>query len=309
MQRLAGLGAQEAQRLLKLGQLRLRTGPFTVAVQTELPEVQHSLLTLYGEHPLAPADGFVDFSVRVRRPGGLRRWWQPQVAFELDGQSPFNPLPGDQGFPLLEWGLNWCVYGTCHQYLVIHAAVLERGGRALLLPAPSGSGKSTLCAGLCFSGWRLLSDELALLDPATGQVWPLPRPVSLKNQSIEVIAAFAPQARFGSRVSETNKGTVAHFAPPVEAVRRAAEPALPAWIVLPRYEAGTAARFERQERAMATMALIDNAFNYSLFGSEGFDLLTGMASRCECYEFTYSDLHEAAAQFALLADGQDMDPP
>jgi hypothetical protein len=43
--------------------------------------------------------------------------------------------------------------------------VLERGGRALLLPAPSGSGKSTLCAGLAFNGWRLLSDELALLDP------------------------------------------------------------------------------------------------------------------------------------------------
>lgn len=308
MQRLAGLAAHESQRLLKRGRLHLRTGPFTVAVQTDLPEVQRALLALYAEHPVPPADGFVDFSVRVHRPAGLRQWWHPQVVFELDGQSPFNPLPGDQGFPLLEWGLNWCVYGTCHQYLVIHAAVLERGGRALLLPAPSGSGKSTLCAGLCFAGWRLLSDELALLDPATGQVWPLPRPVSLKNQSIEVIAAFAPEARFGSRVSETNKGTVAHFAPPAEAVRRAEEPAMPAWIVLPRYEAGAPARFERQERAAATMALIDNAFNYSLFGSEGFELLTAVVGRCDCYEFSYSNLHEAAAQFALLADGQDMDP-
>ena len=93
--------------------------------------------------------------------------------------------------------MNWCISAHAHQFLILHAAVLERGGVALIMPAPPGSGKSTLCAALALSGWRLLSDELALIDPGSGRVWPLCRPVSLKNRSIEVIRHFAPEAVFG----------------------------------------------------------------------------------------------------------------
>ena len=82
---------------------------------------------------------------------------------------------------MLEAGLNWCIGNLAHQYLVIHSATLERGGRALLMPAPPGSGKSTLCAALITRGWRLLSDEFALVDPATGLLVPVPRPVALKG--------------------------------------------------------------------------------------------------------------------------------
>ena len=72
------------------------------------------------------------------------------------------------------------------RYLIIHAAVVERNGFALLLPAPPGSGKSTLCAGLIHHGWRLLSDELALIDPETATLQAIPRPVSLKLSLIHI---------------------------------------------------------------------------------------------------------------------------
>lgn len=252
---------------------------------------------------MATQDDFIDFEIEVTRPGGWRRWLHSQVVFRLDGEEPFNPLPGDQGYPLLEWGMNWCVYGMCHQYLILHAAVLERGGRAVILPAPSGSGKSTLCAALLFSGWRLLSDELTLIDPHDGSLVPNPRPVSLKNESIEVIRAFAPQAKFGSRVEETSKGVVAHFAAPADAVSAARRRAAPAWVVLPRYRAGSPARLESLERARAFMHLVENAFNYDVFGREGFDLLTGLVDRSRCFTFEYSSVAEAAALFAALADG------
>ncbi len=202
---------------------------------------------------------------------------------------------------MLEWGLNWCVSTHGHQYLAIHAAVVERSGRALILPAPPGSGKSTLCAGLVNRGWRLLSDELTLIDPASGHVLPLPRPVSLKNASIEVIRGLFGSAVLGPVVRDTVKGSVAHMKPPTDSVRRAGETARPGWIVLPRYEAGAPARLTSFPKAHAFMQLADNAFNYTIHGRHGFEVLAQIVDASACYEFAYGDLEEAASVFDELA--------
>lgn len=300
--KLADIPARELRDRLGAGGVRLRTGPLVSCIRSSLDEVVHGMALHYAAHEVEPDDGFADFHVSVDRPRTLRRWFNPQVEFRLDERSPFSPLPGDQGFPMLEWGLNWCVTGLCHQYLSLHAAVIERGGQAMILPAPSGSGKSTLCAGLIHRGWRLLSDELTLIDPETLQVIPLPRPVSLKNASIEVIRGFAPEARFGPPVSETSKGVVCHFQPPAEAVARSNERAAPRFIVLPRYEAGAEARLVELGRGQALMRLIGNSFNYNVHGPRGFQVLADFVERCDCYEFSYSRLDEATALFAALAD-------
>lgn len=284
--------------------LPLRTGPVLTNIRSPLPAVHRGIALHYAEHPIEVGAGFTDFQVSVERPRNLRRWFNRQVVFGVDGERPFTPLPGDQGFPMLEWGLNSCISGSCHQYLTLHAAVLERGGRALILPAPSGSGKSTLCAGLMFSGWRLLSDELTLLDPRSGEVVPLPRPVSLKNASIDLVRRFAPEAAFGPVVRETLKGSVAHLKPLADAVRRAAERALPGWVVLPRYAAGAETSLQPLPKGRALMQLIECAFNFNVHGRQGFELLADVIERSDCYEFTYSRLEEAAETFSRLA-GRD----
>ena len=287
--------------------LALRTGPVVFRARTPLPDVAARILALYADYPVCGDVDLVDFDVSIVRPRGPRHWIKPQVSFEMDGHHPFNPLAGDQGFPLLEWGLNWCVYSSCHQYLVLHAAVVARDGRALILPAPSGSGKSTLCAALALSGWRLLSDELALIN-SDGQIVPLPRPVSVKNQSIAVLSQHFPSLRFGSRVEETVKGVVAHFAAPTDAVLRAAELAMPAWVVLPRYKPGAATTLKPLTRAEGFMSLIENAFNYDLFGAAGFERLATVIDGCRCFEFEYSDLHEALHAFDALAAAETPAP-
>lgn len=277
--------------------LRLRTGPIVNSIRSRLDAVVAGISLHYAGHAVEDPGGFADFSVSVERPPSLRRWISPQVVFSIDGASSFAPLPGDQGFPMLEWGLNWCVSSHCHQFLVVHAAVLERGGNALLLPAPSGSGKSTLCAALAFSGWRLLSDELALLDPRHGHVVPLPRPVSLKNESIELIRSFAPQAIFGPVVHETTKGSVAHLRPPPDAVSRAGETAFPAWVVFPKFSAEAEARLEPMPKARAFMGLVDGAFNYNVHGREGFRALTRLVDKADCFRFSYHRLEDAIRIF------------
>ncbi|WP_394789423.1 HprK-related kinase A [Rhodoferax sp.] len=281
--------------------MRLRTGPLVAQIHSHLPTVAHGIALHYASHPIESLDGFADFHVRIARPKNIRRWLQPQVVFQLDDEAPFAPLPFAQAFPMLEWGLNWCVANLCHQYLTIHAAVVEKSGRALILPAPPGSGKSTLCAGLVNRGWRLLSDELTLIERETGLIVPLPRPISLKNNSIGVIKSFAPGAVFGPEVHDTIKGTVAYMQPPAQTVQRAAERARPGWMVLPKYTANADTELLPLPKAQALMHLADNAFNYSMHGREGFDALVQLVDASHCHTFSYSQLDEAVEVFDQLA--------
>jgi len=283
------------------GGLRLRTGPVVTRIQSRFPRVAEGVALHYADYTLEDTDGFADFHVRIAPPRSPRRWLKPQVYFHFDGASPFLPLPADQAFAMLEWGLNWCVSHHCHQYLIVHSAALEKSGCALLVPGAPGSGKSTFCAGLVSRGWRLLSDELTLLDFDTGQVVPLPRPVSLKNESIAAIGQFAPSATLGPPVHDTVKGSVAHMKPPTDSVRRAAERAPPRWIALPRYERGASARLTPLSRARTFMHVADHAFNYDIHGRRGFELLADIVSDSDCFEFRYGALEDAVASFDSIA--------
>ena len=297
----ADLSPQQLSRALAGKGLGIRTGPVVTRIRTPLRAVIEGVGLHYARHTVIAAEEFADFHVSVERPRNLRRWFGQQVVFRYDGQSPFEPLPGDQGFPLLEWGLNWCVYARCDHFLSMHCAVLERGGRALIMPAPSGSGKSTLCAGLAFRGWRLLSDELAVIDPSSCEVLPVPRPISLKNRSIDIIRGFAPAAVFGAVVPDTVKGSVCHVQPPADAVARGHERARPGWVVFPKYVAGAPARLSPLPKAGAFMELMRQAFNDNTHGREAFGLLADVVEQSDCYEFSYSELDDAVRVFDGLA--------
>lgn len=293
--------AQLRQRLGEDG-LCIRTGPFITRMHASksLAAVADGIGLLYGDYPLADAEDFTDFHIRLAVPNGLRRWLRPQVLFQFDGTRTFKPLPADQAFPMFEWGLNWCVSSHAHSYLIIHAAVLEKHGHAVILPAPPGSGKSTLCAALAQRGWRLLSDELALIRLSDGGIVPLPRPVSLKNASIDIMRNYAPGAVFSRAVHDTMKGTVAHMKAPAESVARADECARPGWVIFPRYEAGADTRLTSAPKARAFMRAADNAFNYSLLGKHGFACLAGLIEASSCHDFVYSKLDEAIDVFNKL---------
>ena len=288
-----------AARLESTG-IFLQTGAFITHIRSPIQSVAEGIALLYADHHMAVQTDFADFHVSLERPATVRKWFKPQVLFKFDGKSPFKPLPFEQAFPMLEWGLNWCVSSYANRYLIIHAAVIEKNGHAVILPAPPGSGKSTLCAALVHRGWRLLSDELALIGTSDGKIMPLPRPVSLKNQSIDIIGSYVPNGIFSRSVTDTMKGTVAHLKPPVESVRRASESAMPGWVIFPKWESGARAGLDELPRSRAFMRVAENAFNYSALGTLGFETLAGVIDRSLCFEFHYSDLDDAVDIFASL---------
>ena len=301
--KLLQLPAAELRRQLAGPGVWMRTGPFSLKLQSRIPSVAEGLAKLYGQFEVRSThEAFADFHVSVNPPASLRRWLRPQATFSFDGMQPFKPLPHDQAFPMLEWGLNWCVSTQAHHYLIIHAAVVEKNGLAAILPAPPGSGKSTLTAGLVLSGWRLLSDELTLIDRQTGLIQPLPRPVSLKNQSIDVIRQFDPDVYINRPSHDTIKGTVAHMRPPRESVLRQHEAARPGWVIFPKWVAGSPTTLTPRSQAQTFMFLAQNAFNYSHLGEDGFRVGSALIDQTACYDFRYSQLHEAIDAFDRLAD-------
>ena len=302
---LGDLTLGQLSNCLRANGLRLQTGPFVFRIRSPLPKVAESLHLLYDAFPLAEPDAFADFDVRIRIFSGLRRILRPQSTFDLDGIEPFKPLPGKQAFALLEWGMNWCIYSHAHRFLMVHGAVLEKNGRAILLPAPSGSGKSTLCAALMCRGWRLLSDELTLIDPETAEIHPLCRPVSLKNRSIDVMRAFAPDALITTPIPDTSKGTVAHMRPSAASFAAIQDPALPWRVVFPRYREHGATQISPLSRADTFMRLVENAFNYTLLGALGFQALARVIDRVQGLDAEYSALDDIIARLDALVAEED----
>ncbi len=180
---------------------------------------------------------------------------------------------------------------------MIHAAAVERGGCAAILPAPPGSGKSTLCAALVHRGWRLLTDELTLLHCQTKKIVPLARPVSLKNNSIQLMRNFAPQAVFGPAIHNTIKGTIAYMRPPAESVGQVDKPAMPKWVIFPKYNAGAPTTIQSLLRSQTFTRIADSLVNYTVLGESGFETLSSFIEGTDSYEFKYSNLDEAVAWF------------
>ena len=301
--KIASLSKTALLHALNNGGLAIKIGGFHVCLATPIPDLADHLSKLYGQFEIIDKSvEFVDFYTSLIPTPGLRRFFRPQVNFSFDGYFPFKPIPYNQASALFEWGLNWCVASHSQQFLIIHAAVVERNGRAVIFPGTPGSGKSTLSAALVCKGWRLLSDEMALLSLADGLVYPMPRPISLKNRSIDVIRQFHAEAVFGKVVNDTLKGTVGHLRPPDSSVSLATTPAQPAVVVFPKYEAQSATVLQPLSKGRALIKLAENSFNYNILGVHGFQALARLIDASACYDFKYSCLDEAIALFTELTD-------
>lgn len=273
--------------------LSFDVGVFSVNLQTSNVHFLHTFQELYAEFPVLADDAFIDFHIRLAPSTIYRSWIKPQIKIRLNDQEPFQPFSADHAMPLFEWGLNWCIYKQAHQNLMLHAAVLEKQGNAIVLPALPGSGKSTLAAALAHSGWRFLSDEFCIIRPEDRRILPIPRPTPLKNGSIDIIRQFAPNAFIGPLFTKTRKGTIGHLRSPSASVAQLKTTATPRLIVFPHYNPEVSLDLTLLNKAYAFLKLATNAFNYDIQGETGFRLVKEMINNCDCYSLSYNDLHKA----------------
>lgn len=284
--------------------LYIRTGPFICWIWSPMPEVARSLAFHYADFPIEER-GFADIHLRVLPGRGLRRWLRPQVFCQCADQIPFHPHPRVLAPAMLEWGLNWAIANLAHWFLLIHAAVLERKGRCVVLSGLAESGKSTLSAALLLRGWRLFSDEMALIRLQDSQLVPLARPICLKGPAIDLIRQRDSEGLLGPTLPDAVRGGIALLRPSADSVLRMDQPARVGWVVFPRFMSGSATQFLPVPKALALLRLADNSFNYSLLGSDGFRSLVRLLDQAEgCYKIQYSNLDEATEWLEKLTEGR-----
>jgi len=305
---LRDLAPRELVDRLRGGGVLLRCGPFVTRLGTSLRDLSDAIGLLYADYEIVPEGGIVDFDVRVDPAGGLRRWVYPRARLVLDGRPQFQMFKRRIAPAMMEWAVNWCGFTRPHHLLLLHSVSVARGPLGLLLPGPPGAGKSTLCAAMVFRGWRLLSDELAAIRPGTIDLIPVPRPIGLKERSIEVIRRFAPEAVVGPACRGTHKGAVAHVRPPRESIRRGGVTARARWVVFPAWGEGRSARLEPISKSQTLVHVADDAFNFSVLGAAAFETLAAVIDACDCYELRYGRIEDAIEildDLAAKADAPD----
>lgn len=277
-------------------------GAASARIRGNVRGLAEAIAYVYGAFCHEDSNAFFDITAQVVPARGIRRYFKPQVKLIVDGEIVFAPFPADTHLPLLEWGMNFYLAQRLGFRLLLHAGVVERNGRAAILAALPGSGKSTLTAALSLRGFRLFSDEFGVVSLEDGNVIPLLRPIALKNESIDVIARFAPEAVIGPRYPKTRKGTVAHLAADAATVARRHEPARPALIIFPRFNPAVHLELQPEKAARAFSRLAVNSFNYEMLGPAAFDAVGRLVEHCPAWNLVYSDLERAIEAIDRLLD-------
>ncbi|NVJ98122.1 MAG: HprK-related kinase A [Alphaproteobacteria bacterium] len=291
---LSDLPPETVKRLLSEGRLYLHLGPYVTALSTKDAGVREFLTDMYQDCSiLVGEEALVDFSLEVRAPNLVRRYIRRQIVADPGFYFPAVPLPVKLGPLCLEMGMNLCVALQSFRQAIFHAGVVSDQKGGIVIAARSGGGKSTLTAALMEEGFRLLSDEFAILCAETSFLLAYPRPVSLKNQSIDVVRVFAGADQVSDRLTGTPKGDIAYRRLRKSDLETANLPAKAKLILFPRFQAEAAPAVEKMDIADAAMQLIASSPNYQVIGEPAFHALMQMLDGVEAYEITYGNTEDS----------------
>lgn len=188
------------------------------------------------------------------------------------------------------------LYGHLYEWFVprskhflLHAGVVGRGDEGVVFVGAQESGKSTLTAVFVANGWRALSDDVGALDPNARRVFPYPRHLLLRPDtlrrnpyladSLEILHQLDAYGElvFVSRPRRPTQPTAAHLS----------------MIVFPRWAQETYA--ERLSPGAAAVRLMDNSLNLRFLGYRGVQMASTVARECPAFALSVKDPMDAVS--------------
>lgn len=129
----------------------------------------------------------------------LRQLWEPFSTGTAGGESIRIAREDDRwvletsGGPIAADASPWIIADQLRHVLVdralsepgdfldLHSAVVARDGGCVLIVGGSRAGKTMLTLALVEDGWRLMSDDVALIHMVTGRVHAFPKPLAIRD--------------------------------------------------------------------------------------------------------------------------------
>ena len=291
MNRLASLGSfsrSDLRSALRHGTLTLHLGPFTHLISGSSNALIDYLTDTYRDYrvEMTPSD-VTDVLLSLEAPNFARRFVRRQITPNPGFKVPAVPLPISMAPLAYEMGLNLSVALRCCRFINVHAGVVADDSGAIVMSAESGAGKSTLTAALLQQGYRLFSDEFALIGLDEPLLYPYPRPISLKQETIPVVREMVGDSWISKVVTGTPKGDIAYYRARESDLAQDKTPAAAKLLLFPKFEKGVRPMARQLNPAEAIMRLVPASTNYSLLGEPAFLALTGMLKNVRAYEITY----------------------
>jgi hypothetical protein len=241
----------------------------------------------------------------------------PTVVIELKAEKRANytmrsdvyrdgvPIASARGLsflgPIVK-GAIWQSAVSAHDFFFyIHAGVVGTGTNCVLLPAAAGSGKSSLTMALVHRGFQYFSDEVALIEPGTFRVPPMPLAMAIKEPGWELAGRYYPALESLPAHVRSDSKVLRYLPPPGNAVAQA--PSAVRHIIFPTYQAGVQTKLVPLRRAEALGRLMDQCLGLRRrLNSDNVRAIVDWMRNIDCYELTHSCL-DAAVDAIVDATG------
>jgi hypothetical protein len=259
--------------------------PVRVSSDSEKTLIRLRYLFGHFHHP-APLpkpriDYRIDFKPRNRRPFILWKNAEDRPVYRTADESELVAF--------LEKSITYSVLSELEGYLLVHAGAVQLNGCGLILPARSGNGKSLLVMGLMASGWKLLSDDAAVIDEERATVLPFPTSLCFKQDSKALLGHY--NLTPGQRNSFITRDRVVYYFNPLDINPRCiGEPCPIRHIVFPRFNPSGKTVLKEISRAEAAFRLIQNSFNFGGRGASSLDGLADLVGKAHCFELNINRL-------------------
>ena len=284
----------------------IRILSFTVSVASNSPAILRVLASLYpvamgGVRP--PASPYLRLCVTEQGRDGEGHGYELR---EANGTSQLFSSTSD-AVAHLDYRIAAAALRHLSRHLLVHAGAVVGSGDGVLLPATSGGGKSTLVAALCLSGFRYLSDELAILAGERPAMLPFPRVICLKAGGWRALAESFDVPPLSLEACRDDGERVGYLPAPL--VSAPGSPVPVRYIVVPVRRPGAHASLAPLSRAATVVELVRQSLNLPRHGRKGVESLARVVEGAECYSLTYDCLPEAVDRVSDLVGADRMAIP